>query len=147
MKVTAGQSETLRQRLERHRDDPNCASCHARMDPLGFALEEFDGIGARRSSDDGGPIDPSGTLPGYGTFRGPSGLRDVLIARRRAFARCLAEKLLTYALGRGVGPADRCFVDEIVRKLERGDGRASALILAIVESPPFQGRFAIKEAP
>ena len=71
---------------------------------------------------------------------GPSGLRAVLIARRESFARCLAEKLLTYALGRGLGLADRCFVDEIVRKLERGEGRFSALVSAIVESPPFQNR-------
>ncbi len=144
---SAGRSATLRQRMERHRDDPKCASCHARMDPLGFALENFDGIGAWRSAEDGEPIDASGMLPGGEPFRGPSGLRDVLIAHRQSFARCLAEKLLTYALGRGLGLADRCFVDEVVRKLEKGDGRFSALASAIVESPPFQDRPRSKENP
>ena len=107
------------------------------MDPLGFALENFDAIGRWRESEEGQPIDASGTLPGGVSFRGPSGLRAVLVDRRERFARCLAEKLLTYALGRGVGPADRCSVDEIVRKLDRGDSRSSALITAIVESPPI----------
>jgi hypothetical protein len=134
----AGRSVTLRQRMERHRADPKCASCHARMDPLGFALESFDGIGAWRSAEGGEPIDESAALPGGESFHGPSGLHDVLIARRLSFARCLAEKMLTYALGRGLGQADRCFVDEIVRKLVQGDGRSSALISAIVASPPFQ---------
>ncbi len=142
-----GRPTTLRQRMERHRADPNCASCHARMDPFGFALEEFDAVGARRSADDGAPIDASAKLPGGETFEGPSGLRALLMARRQSFARCLAEKLLTYALGRGIGPADRCSVDEIVRGLERGDGRSSALILAVVESPPFQRRSRSKETP
>ena len=131
---------TVRQELERHRDDPRCASCHARMDPLGFALEGFDGIGARRSADIGRPLDVRGTLPGGETVEGPEGLRVVLVARRDAFARCLAEKLLTYAVGRGLGTKDRCFVDAIVRELERGDGRFSVLVVAIVASPPFQGR-------
>jgi hypothetical protein len=133
-----GRSETLRQEMERHREDPRCASCHARMDPLGFSLENFDGIGAWRSVEKDQPLDVSGMMPGGESFRGPSGLRAVLIARRESFARCLAEKLLTYALGRGLGIADRCFVDEIVRKLDRGDGQFSALVLAIAESPPFQ---------
>ena len=136
----ADRSATLRQKMERHRDAPNCASCHARMDPLGFGLENFDGIGAWRSTENGEPIDASGTLPSGESFQGPSGLRSLLIARRELFARCLVEKLLTYALGRGVGPLDRCFVDEIVQKLERGEGRFSALVSAIVASPPFQSR-------
>jgi mono/diheme cytochrome c family protein len=137
---TGGRTATLRQRMERHRVDPKCASCHARMDPLGFALESFDGIGGWRSAEGGEPIDDSATLPGGESFGGASGLHDVLIARRQSFAHCLTEKMLTYAIGRGLGPADRCFVDEIARKLERGDGRSSALIMAIVESPPFQSR-------
>ena len=143
----AERSATLRRKMERHRDDPNCASCHARMDPLGFGLENFDGIGAWRSAEDGEPLDVSGMLPGGESFRGPPGLRAVLIARRGSFARCLAEKLLTYALGRGPELADRCFVDEIVRGLERGDGRFSALVSAIVESPPFQDRSNSRENP
>jgi mono/diheme cytochrome c family protein len=143
----AGRSSTLRQKLERHRENPKCASCHDRMDPPGFALESFDGIGARRTSEQGEPIDDSGKLPGGESFRGPAGLRDVLASHRQSFARCLSEKLLTYALGRGVGSSDRCFVDEIVRKLKRGDGRSSALIIAIVESPAFQARQRSKESP
>jgi hypothetical protein len=117
------------------------------MDPLGFSLENFDGIGAWRTSESGEPLDVSGMLPGGESFRGPEGLRAVLIARRESFARCLAERLLTYALGRGLGLADRCFVDEIVRKLERGDGRFSTLVSAIVESPPFQNRSKSRENP
>ena len=135
-----GRPETLRHRMERHRAEPGCASCHARMDPLGFALEGFDGIGSRRSLDEGRPIDASGTLPGGESFAGASGLRDVLVARREAFARCLAGKLLTYALGRGLGPSDRCAVDEIVSKLGEGGGRFSSLVAAVVESRPFRER-------
>ena len=140
-------SGTLRQRTERHRSDPNCAACHARMDPVGFALENFNPIGAWRSADEGGPIDASAVLPGGEVLDGASGLRTALMNRRGEFARCLAEKLLTYALGRGLGGADRCAVDEIVRKLERGDGRATALIVAVVESPPFRHRSRSKETP
>ena len=136
----ANHSATLRQKMERHRDDPRCASCHARMDPLGFSLENFDGIGAWRTAENGETLDSGGMLPGGESFQGPEGLRSVLIARRESFARCLAEKLLTYALGRGLGLADRCFVDEIVRKLEQGGDRFSSLVAAIVESPPFQNR-------
>ena len=142
-----GHPDTLRREMERHRADPNCASCHSRMDPLGFGLEDFDGIGARRSAEGGEPIDASGTLPGGESFRGPSGLRRLLIARRDLFLRCLVEKLLTYALGRGLGLADRCFVDQIARQVARGGGRFSDLAVAIVESPPFLGRSQSKENP
>ena len=129
---------TLRERMERHRADPGCASCHARMDPLGFSLENFDAIGAWRTEGDGKPLDVSGTLPGGESFAGPSGLRAVLGARRETFARSLAEKLLTYALGRGLGHADRCVVVDIGRRLKQGDYRFSSLVSGIVESPPFQ---------
>ena len=131
---------SLRQRMERHRADPNCASCHARMDPLGFGLENFDAIGAWRSSEGGGPLDVSGSLPGGGSFRNPAELRALLVARREQFAGCLAEKLLTYALGRGTTPADRCFIAEIVHQSRGEDYRFSSLGLAIVASPPFQTR-------
>jgi Protein of unknown function (DUF1592)/Protein of unknown function (DUF1588)/Protein of unknown function (DUF1585)/Protein of unknown function (DUF1587)/Protein of unknown function (DUF1595)/Planctomycete cytochrome C len=137
---SAGHSATLRRQMEQHRDNPRCAMCHARMDPLGFSLENFDGIGAWRTNENGEPLDSGGMLPGGESFQGPEGLRSVLIARRESFARCLAEKLLTYAIGRGLGLADRCFVDEIVRKLEQGEDRFSSLVAAIVESPPFQHR-------
>ncbi len=131
-------SGTLRERMERHRTDPSCASCHRRMDPLGFGLENFDVVGGWRTHDGEHPIDPSGSLPGAGAFQGPAELRAALRSRRDAFARCLAEKMLTYALGRGLDRADRRVVDRIVARLARDGYRFSALVLAIVESAPFQ---------
>jgi hypothetical protein len=133
-----GSAQTIRERMERHRSDPNCASCHGRMDPLGFALENFDAIGAWRTDDDGHAIDASGRLPAGREFRGPGGLRDVLRTRRDAFARCLAEKMLTYATGRGLDRSDRRAVDRIVARLARDGYRFSALVLAVVESQPFR---------
>jgi hypothetical protein len=141
------ESEPLRRRMERHRADPGCASCHSRMDPLGFGLENFDGIGAWRTTEAGQPIDASGTLPGGLSFEGASGLRDLFIARRDQFSRCLAEKLLTYALGRGLGPGDRCHVDDVSRALVRDGGRFSDLVVAIVESTPFRGRQESRKSP
>jgi hypothetical protein len=138
---------SLRQRMEQHRTNPNCASCHARMDPLGFGLENFDALGAWRTHEGPHPIDASGTLPGGQSFNGPAELRAILKARRQAFARCLAEKLLTYALGRGVDHSDRRAVDGIARQLARNDYRFSALVLAIVHSDPFQKHAAKKEEP
>jgi hypothetical protein len=133
-------SGSLRQRLERHRANPDCASCHSRMDPLGFGLENFDAVGAWRDRDGTSPIDPSGTLPGGGSFCGPAQLRAGLKARPDVFARCLAEKLLTYALGRGIERRDLPAVNTIVRKLAQQDYRFSALVLAIVQSVLFQTR-------
>jgi hypothetical protein len=135
----AALSGPLRQRLERHRTDPACASCHRRMDPLGFGLENFDAVGAWRSRDGAFPIDASGTLPGGTAFNGPTELRAVLKTRPNVFARCLAEKLFVYALGRGIDRHDRRVIEAIVRKLARHDYRFSALVLAIVQSDSFQG--------
>jgi hypothetical protein len=133
----AGSSGTLRERMERHRTDPSCASCHRMMDPLGFSLENFDAVGGWRTHDGDHPVDPTGSLPGGREFRGPAELRAALRSRKDAFARCLVEKMLTYALGRGLERADRRAVDRIVARLA-GDGyRFSALVLAIVESKPF----------
>lgn len=129
---------TLRERIERHRTDPNCAACHRRMDPLGFALENFDATGAWRTVDDGCPVDASGQLPAGRAFQGPDGLRAQLLARRNAFARCLTEKMLTFALGRGLDRSDRRHVDHIVTRLARADDRFRALVLAVVESDPFR---------
>jgi hypothetical protein len=129
---------SLRQRLEKHRADARCASCHQHMDPLGFGLENFDAIGAWRDRDGEAGIDASGTLPGGQSFRSPAELRALLKSRPDAFARCLAEKLLTYALGRGIEPQDRRLVDAVVRRAARKDYRFSALVLAIVHSEPFQ---------
>src|SRR5262245_50572535 len=105
---------TLRQKMEQHRKDPNCANCHAKLDPLGFGLENFDGIGGWRDQDEGHKIDASGVLPDGGTFDGPAELRKVLLTKSDQFRRCLAEKLLTYALGRGLEYYDKCVLDEIV---------------------------------
>ncbi len=129
---------TLRHQLERHRSDPSCASCHRRMDPLGFSLENFDAVGAWRMRDGEHPIDPSGILPGGQAFRGPVELRALLRSRRGAFARCLTEKMLTFALGRGLERGDRRHVDTIVARLARDGYRFRALVVAIVESDPFR---------
>jgi hypothetical protein len=131
---------SLRRQLERHRSKPDCAACHAGMDPLGLGLESFDAVGAWRARDGGQPIDDSGALPDGRTFDGPAGLRTVLLERRQAFARCLTEKLLTYAIGRGVRRSDRHAVADVARKLAANEYRFSALVLALVHSRPFQTR-------
>ena len=132
---------SLRQRVEQHRDNPLCASCHARMDPIGFGFENFDAIGAWREMDDGFPVEPGGELLSGETFKTPAELRTVLMEHKREeFLRCLAGKMLTYALGRGLEYQDRCAVDEIVAKLQRDQHRFSALVLAVAESVPFQYR-------
>src|SRR5262249_2063267 len=111
---------SLRERMEQHRSKPMCASCHARMDPIGFAFENFDAIGAWRVADGRFPINASGTLPGGKTFDGPQELVALLkTGRRQLFCRCLSEKMLTYALGRGLESFDRCAVDQIVQALEK----------------------------
>jgi hypothetical protein len=133
----AGSADTLREQMERHRSDPNCATCHGRMDPLGFALENFDAVGAWRTVEHGRAIDATGRLPAGREFRGAEGLRAVLRTRQDAFARCLAEKMLIYATGRGLGRPDRRTVDQIVARLKSDGYRFSALVLAVVESHPF----------
>jgi hypothetical protein len=131
---------TLRQRMEQHRANPNCASCHSRMDPLGFALENYDAIGAWRDKDSKFPVDASGSLPNGQSFQGAAGLKDLLKTRQEAFVRCLAEKMLTYALGRGVEPYDQPVLDQIYRSTSRNDYRFSTIILEVVKSEPFQKR-------
>lgn len=138
-----GQSASLRQQMEEHRKNPACASCHARMDPLGFGLENFDAIGAWRSDDGKFPIDASGALPGGRTFSGPKELKVLLKEDKDAFVRGLSEKLLTYALGRGLERFDRPVVASISEALPGQDYRFSALVLDIVKSLPFQNRRAI----
>jgi mono/diheme cytochrome c family protein len=131
---------TLRQRMEKHRENPSCAVCHAKLDPLGFGLENFDGIGAFRQMDGKFKIDPAGELPDGSKFSGPAELRKVLIAKADLFRRNLADKMLTYALGRGLEWYDRCTVDDIVSGLKKGNDRFSALILAVVQSDAFENR-------
>jgi len=133
-----GQSASLREQLEEHRKNTTCASCHARMDPLGFGLENFDAIGAWRTQDGKFPIDPSGTLPDGRSFKGPQELKAILRADRDAFAAGLTEKLLTYALGRGLERYDRPTVKKITNQLAAENYRFSSLVLEIVKSLPFQ---------
>jgi mono/diheme cytochrome c family protein len=133
-------SAPLRVRLEQHRANPSCASCHDRMDPLGFCLENYDAVGAWRTRDGSFPIDPSGTLPGGQAVVGPADLKKVLRNRSEEFGRCLTEKLLTYALGRGPEPADKCTIDRAVAALAKDDDRLSRLVLEIVKSEPFLKR-------
>jgi hypothetical protein len=136
---------SLRQRMEQHRANPNCAVCHQRMDPLGFAFENYDAIGAWRTTDGKFAIDPSGTLPGGESFQGPAGLKVILKKRKDDFSRCLAEKMLTYALGRGLEHYDRCTVDAIGKALAQDNYRFSTLVLEITRSDPFQKRRGRKE--
>ena len=131
---------TLRQRMEQHRADSGCASCHQRMDPLGFGFENFDAVGTWRDKEAGQPVDASGTLPGGVSFNGPAELRTVLLTKKDAFVRCLVDKLLTYALGRGTERCDRCALDTVARDAARHDYRFGSLVLAVVRSEPFQMR-------
>jgi hypothetical protein len=130
-------SAPLRQRMEKHRSKAECAQCHQRMDPLGFGLENYDAIGGWRTKDGKFDIDPSGTLPGGTTFNGPKGLRAIVRSKADEFRRCLAEKLLTYALGRGVEAFDKCALDNICQAVDNNQNRFSALVLAVVHSDPF----------
>ena len=131
---------SLRERMEQHRANPACAVCHNRMDPLGFGLENYDGIGAWRSTEGPFKIDPSGTLPGGKSFAGPRELKGILKLRQEDFVRCLAEKMLTYSLGRGIEYSDKCTVTEIAKGMKSSDDKFSSLIIAIVHSDPFQKR-------
>jgi len=131
----------MRQRLGAHRANPVCASCHKTIDPVGFAMESFDAVGRWRDSDgDSGPVDVSGGLPGAGEFRGVAGLEEALLSRPELFAGRLTEKLLTFALGRGVESYDAPAVRKILREAEPGGYRSSSILLGIVKSVPFQMR-------
>ncbi len=132
---------TMRQRMEEHRASPHCAVCHRIMDPLGFALENFDGIGRWRDTDGDEGTErsiPSGVLPDGTLFNGPGGLREILLSRRDQFVETFTERLLTYALGRGVEEYDRPVIRKITREAAADDHRWSAIILGIVKSKPFQ---------
>jgi hypothetical protein len=133
-------SGSLRQRMEQHRANPACAGCHAKMDPMGFAFENFDAVGAFRQKDGEFTIDPSGTLPDGKSFKGPAELRTILKEKKGQFARCLTEKLMTYALGRGIELYDRRAVDTVAGALAKDDYRFSRLVIEIVKSDPFRMR-------
>jgi mono/diheme cytochrome c family protein len=136
-----GREPTLREVLELHRSKPLCSSCHSRMDPLGLALENFNAMGMWRDKERNQPLDTAGTLITGEPFSGVRDLKRLLKQERRAdFYRCLTEKLLTYAIGRGLEYSDAETVDQIAGRLEREQGRFSALLMGIIESAPFQKR-------
>lgn len=135
-------SGSLRQRMEQHRVNPNCAICHNKMDPLGFAFENFDAIGRWRAKDGQFDIDPSGILPDGRAFKGPDELKRILKSQKDLLGRCLTEKMLTYALGRGLEYYDACAVNDVLKALTKGNYRFSTLVVEIVKSDPFQKRMA-----
>ncbi|MBC7818713.1 MAG: DUF1592 domain-containing protein [Planctomycetaceae bacterium] len=137
---TVSASLSVRERLKQHRANAACASCHNVMDPVGFSLENFDAVGRWRTLEEGQPVDASGGLPDGGQFVGVSGLEEGLLKRPELFVGTLTEKLLTFALGRGIEPSDGPAVREIVRAARATDYRFSALIGGIVRSTPFQMR-------
>lgn len=143
-----GKILTMRERMEEHRANPACAVCHARMDPLGFALENFDGIGKWRTvSEANTPIDASGVLPDGTKFDGPDGLRKILLSHPEQFATTVTERLLTYALGRGLEYYDEPAIRKITRDAAAHDYRWSSLIVGIVNSVPFQMRISKPQQP
>ena len=133
-----GVEMSLRERLEQHRRDPNCSPCHMLMDPLGFGLENYDAVGAWRTMDGKFPIEPSGTLPGGQSFSGSKGLKEILKTKSDAFVNNVAEKLLTYSLGRGLERYDRPTVEAISRQVKASEYKFSALVMEVVKSKPFQ---------
>jgi hypothetical protein len=137
------EARSLRARLEAHRRNPTCASCHRVMDPLGFALENFDGLGQWREKEPGGAIDPTGQLADGTPIDGPVALRKAVLERKEMFVRTLTEKLMTYGLGRGIELGDRPLVRKVAREAAARDYRWSAIVLGIVRSAPFQ----MKKAP
>lgn len=131
---------SLRQRMEQHRKNPACANCHASMDPLGFAFENYNAIGGYRQKDGEFEIDPSGELPGGKKFQGPAELKAILQEKRDLFARCVAEKLLTYALGRGLEYYDKPTIDKVCAALAKNEFKFSTLVTEIATSDPFRLR-------
>jgi hypothetical protein len=139
--------KTVRAQLELHRANPVCASCHKPMDPVGFALENFDSVGAWRSNGpDGAPLDVAGTLVDGTKINGPVELRNAILSRPDAFATVLAERMLIYALGRGLEPGDMPVVRRIVKKAAEKDYQISSIVMGIVESAPFQMRTKLEAA-
>src|SRR5262249_5516864 len=139
-----GKKLTFRERLEKHRTKPECASCHQKMDPLGFGLENFDPIGRWRTIDEGGPVDSIGQLPSGEKFSSPSQLKKVLMDRKDEVMTHLSRKLLGYALGRALNNFDKCVVDDSLKALKGSGYRSTAIFETIVLSYPFQHRYAKK---
>jgi hypothetical protein len=135
---------SLRERMEAHRKNPECAGCHARLDPLGFALENFDGVGRWRTSDGKWPIDDSGVLPDGTKFQGSAGLRKLLVDRKDEFAHVLSERLMTYAVGRGMSAADEPTLDRIKDRAVKNGYKFSEVVKGVVLSDAFRKRVAEK---
>jgi hypothetical protein len=131
---------SLRQRLEKHRDDPSCAVCHVEMDAMGFAMENFDAVGRWRDRDGTFPVDAAGKLPDGTELNGPDSLQRVLLARKGEFLECFAEKVMTYGLGRGMEYFDQCTIKDVARAAEKDGYRFSSLVVAIAQSDAFQKR-------
>jgi hypothetical protein len=138
--VAAIAPRTMRERLETHREMPACAGCHSLIDPLGFTLENFDAVGGWRDLDAGRPVDARGALADGTPISGVTELRDALVAEPEAFASTVTEKLMIYALGRGLRYYDMPVVREILREAERDDYRFEAIVQGIVASAPFRMR-------
>jgi len=139
-KSAAGKPLTMRQRLAEHRDNPACSGCHKLMDPVGFSLENYDAVGRWRTTDHATSIDVAGGLPDGSQFEGVAGLQQALLSRPEIFVTTLTDKLLTYALGRGVEYYDAPAVRGVVREARAKDFRFSSVIMGIVSSTPFQMR-------
>jgi hypothetical protein len=145
--ATPGKAMTVRQQVETHRANPVCASCHRNIDPVGFALENFDSAGVwRDKTPDGLPIDAAGTLPDGTKVNGPVQLREALLSRPDIFVGAVTENLMIYALGRGLAPADMPVVRSIVKKAAQNDYRLMSVITGIVQSAPFQMRTKLADA-
>jgi hypothetical protein len=138
--AAVGTSLSLRQQMEKHRANAVCASCHSKMDPLGFGLENYDAIGKWRTLDGRFPVDSSGTLPNGKSFATPAEMRAALASLLPQFARALVEKLMIYALGRGIAPYDRRAIDQITGRLEAEGYPFQTAIYEIVRSAPFEMR-------
>lgn len=138
--AAVGTTKSLRQQMESHRSNPVCASCHARMDVLGFGLENYDAIGRWRKEDGKFPVDPGGSFPNGKAFTTPAGMKEILAGNMPEFTRCLTEKMLTYALGRGAENFDRSAIREITKKTAESDYRFQTIVAGIVQSYPFQAR-------
>jgi mono/diheme cytochrome c family protein len=146
-KASLARPQTMREQMEEHRRNPVCSSCHSLMDPIGFSLENFDGVGAWRTHDEGNVINASGTLMDGTHVNGPVDLRKALLQRSDLIVNNITKKLLTYALGRGVTYSDMPVVRDIVRDASRRDYRFSALVLGIVKSSTFQTRVKTPPSP
>ncbi len=136
---------SLRKQLEAHRTKAECASCHNKMDPLGFGLENYDVLGRWREELNGEPVDAKGTLPSGEVYEGPAGLKKVLMARKDQIMRHLARKMTGFAFGRELNKFDDCVIDDAMKSLEQNDWRATVLIETIAMSYPFQHRFYPKQ--